>query len=300
MNAPADDVPHPSESPDTASEVPPDKFLIAVFARADDFTEFSKLLQKELDWVHADATHAAHLIPGVLPGEHSRTDAERIATAIRKLGISARAIHRSDVPDFHVAPTVHHFRITPKGVEIIDRHDKLQSALLWSDVQLMNVGHVPLGSFHREIPREQTFIHSAAPIQSRSLDERTVSGPELWVVSDTSSEQAPNAAEPTSTGPSQDAGAARHPAAFRVEYNEFNYETLGTRLTSSTIDNFRTLLTELVAHAQRCYLTPTLREFVAGNPVHRYQFSSSSELCRNTEFHTLLVHELQSRVRHDS
>ena len=73
---------------------------LAVFAKPEDVHELADVLAEELGLHPTDAMHEAHSVPCVLSPRVTSANAERIASAIERLGLRTEAIPLDELRAF--------------------------------------------------------------------------------------------------------------------------------------------------------------------------------------------------------
>lgn len=250
----------------TASDMPPPGLFdhrVAVFARPDDPADLRDLLQESLGLNRIDAGIAMHQVPGLLPQEFTREQAEQIAAAIGKLGLKAAAFATSDIPDFDHAELLHHVRCTEIGLEIAGRDGEFGRRIAWDDLRLVSIGRVPLEE--TRFYGTNTILRASPVLQDPYAATGHLEGLECWLVA---------------TGPLQ---------VWRFDSEHMNYESVDAELTASGTANFELLASEIVRHARSAHLTPAARTYLNHGPVIEYDFVSSDELRRYTLIQDLLA-----------
>ena len=254
-------------------EPPPEKpsgHRVVIFAAPDDPYALQEVLVKNLAMHPTDAMIRAHAAPGILPDRVSAEEAARWVVAIGQLGLHAEAIPAADIPDFGHAEVVHHVRCLDEGLEIVELHGQAEQIVRWQDIVLLSIGQVPQEVPRRYVMRTTAFSvsHSTLP---PPLDVPLPSGSELWI-------------------------ACNDPLrGFRIDHKRLNYEYLGDRKTDSATRNFRLFLEDLAEHGKDAYRTPATRAYLDHSSVRHYQFDSSNELRRYTEFHLMLRMRLKQQ-----
>lgn len=250
-------------SDQTNAEMSPIDHRVVVFGTPDDPEQLHKLMMQLLDLDRVTAMQVIRALPGVIPQTLSQHTAADAAAEIRQLGLNAAAIPASDVPDLSHALQTHHLRITDETIATADSPEE-SPAWSWNEVAVISVGVVPStapGHYHSPpVLASGSSHHSWSDGLKTSAKHR----PEAFVV------------------------LADGRVALRFASDEFNYEYLADRLSTSSGANFRQLVKDLVSHAGGAWVTPSTRAFLDRSPVPHYEFHSRDEFRRYTEFQTLL------------
>jgi hypothetical protein len=239
---------------------------IAVFSKPDDAHELADVLTEELGLHPTDAMHEAHSTPCVLTPRLTSANAERVVTAIHKLGLRAEPISLDELREFEDIHTDHHVACRQLGLEILDLLGQPAERIPWDDLKVLSVGETPAESSHHQLAGEFTIISSARRPQDINSDipAHTL---ELWIV-------------------------CRHPARVcRLDASKLNFESLAERKTNSMHINLRLLLKDIVRHASNAHLTPATREFLDHDKLTR--FKSAEQLLNVTQLHLLMTHRLR-------
>jgi len=245
-------------------------FRLVVFAEPDDVHALRDLLVEHLGLHPSDAQIHSQSVPGVLPDSLNPMQADILKNRIHELGINAQVILQQDVPDFTHTAVVHHARCIEQGLETLGHHGEQESLIPWSEIELINVGQVPLES---SLPYS-TGVNSVLVTSSRprigTAQIKESKGLEAWVVRNSPLE------------------------AIRVEHNQMNYEYLADRKTESSTENFRLFLEDILSFGQAVYQTPSARAFLQRSTLNQYEFASSKNLQQNTTYHLLLKQRINS------
>jgi hypothetical protein len=243
---------------------------VAVFALPEDPQVLAQVLTDVLGLHPTDAIVQARSAPGILPAHLSRDQAERLAAAIQETGIRAEVAPQDEVPDFQHESVVHHCRSTGAGLEIIAASGSLETAVPWSDIELICVGVVPQEGGRHYPVGEMSVLSAARRSPHAPLEVPASAGPELWFV-------------------------RRQPfATFRIDHKRMNYESLAERKTDSATANFQLFIRDLLERAPRAYVTPSTRAFLEHGAGRLSHFDSTDQLRRYAQFHLLIRrHALQ-------
>lgn len=242
---------------------------VVVYASPDDPRAFGEHLVEKLGMHPTDAQIQARAVPGLLPGRFTPEQADEVLRAVQELGLSAEILTDADIPELDAAKAIHHARCDEGGLEIVDSRDRVERRFGWNDVRLLSVGYVPLEVDHRYPTDPTGMLTSGRRTWVSSLEISSLSGPEAWLI----------------------CGSEDH--AYRIDHNLMNYEYLGDRKTGSATRNFRMFIEDVADGATRAYRTPAARAYLDHGLLRHYEFRSSDELQRYTQFHILLAHRLR-------
>ncbi|MEZ6132464.1 MAG: hypothetical protein R3C59_27690 [Planctomycetaceae bacterium] len=236
---------------------------IVVFSVDDDPEKLTQVLIASSEFDRVAARRIVRALPGIIPGNLTRTAAATLADDIRKLGLHATAVAATEVPDLSHPMQTHHLCAGDSSLEVMDGMTEHRS-WPWGAVAVISIGVVPSSAPAR---------HRSAPALAQSSSHK------LW-----------------NEGVTID--AKRHPEALVVfaadravvafASDEMNYEYLGSRMTGASSANFRQLVKDLVAHAPDAWVTPSTRAFLDRSPTRHFEFRSRDDFRRYTEFQTLL------------
>lgn len=235
---------------------------VAVFAKPDDVHELADVLAEELGLHPTDAMHEAHSVPSVLSPRLTPANADRIASAIERLGLRSEAIPMEDLLAFEDLRTVHHVACRLSGLEILDLAGLPTELIPWDDLEVLSVGETPADASHHQLTEKFTVVSTARPLHDVATNVPTHT-PELWIV-------------------------CRQPErVYRLDASKLNFESLAERKTNSKHINLRLLLQEIVRHAPQTHLTPAAREFLDHDKLA--QFASPEQLQNVTQLHLLIA-----------
>lgn len=261
-----------STAPDQAAsrESAVETFRVVVFGHVDDPADLKRILT-ECAAVHPDdAMAAARSVPGILPMRLSRQTADAVARQVKLLGIQATTLPENELPQLDHSELVHHLRIGPAGLDLVDVRGNLKRRVNWSDLSLLSVGCVPLADGIRFSAEPQVVLHAApnpyhAVVETGHRDVLV-----LWLVCE------------------------RPCQAYHVIHNQLNYEYLGERRTASATRNFNLLINDLVWQAPHAFLTPASRAFLHHGLRRHFEFHSADELRDYTALHMLVQRSLRT------
>ncbi len=239
-------------------------FRVAVFSRSSDPDAMAGALAESLGLNRIDARiHAAH-VPGVLPDQLSRDQAESVAAAVTKIGVAAAAVAQSDVPQLGHPETIHHAACLDDGLEILGLTGARAGFVAWNDLEFLSVGHVPVESAHHYAPESNVVVRSSPHSVEEESEGIAVSGPVCWII-------------------------ARNPQRiFFISHSRMNYDYLGDRKSASAATNFQEFLTDLVSHATTAYLTPATHAILDHGSATDYVFQDAEQLKQDTVLQFLL------------
>lgn len=235
---------------------------LAVFAKPDDVHELAGVLAEEFGLHPTDAMHEAHSVPCVLSPRLTSANADRIASAIERLGLRAEAIPMDELRAFEDLRTVHHVACRLSGLEILDLVGLPTELIPWDDLEVLSVGEVPAEASHHPLTEKFTVISTARPLHDVVSDVPSHT-PELWIV-------------------------CRQPErVYRLDASKLNFESLAERKTNSKHINLHLLLQDIVRHATQAHLTPAARDFLDHDKLP--QFASPEQLQNVTQLHLLIA-----------
>ena len=235
---------------------------LAVYSKPNDIHELAGVLAEECGLHPTDAMHEAHTVPSVLSPRLTSANADRVATAIARLGLRAEPIPLEELVAFEDFRTVHHVACRLSGLEILDFVGLPCELIPWDHLDVLSVGETPDGSSHHQLTNEFTVISSARQIHDVVTDVRSYT-PELWIVC-----QQPE-------------------RVYRLDASKLNFESLAERKTNSKHINLRLLLQDIVRHAPQAHLTPAAHEFLDHDKL--IQFSSPEQLLNVTQLQLLIA-----------
>jgi len=246
-------------------------YFVVLFNLPDDPHAVRDMLVKQLGLHPSDAQIAARAAPGVLPHRFDKATAEALVQQAAQAGVAAEALLAADVPNFEQAEIVHHARCRAEGFEILDYRGQTAGVVPWAEIRVLSVGYIPTDR-SRDFHAEPSGTTAVAPhLRHPPTDSALHAGLEAWLV-------------------------RFHPLqGFRINHDLMNYEYLGDRKSASASQNFRMFIDDVVERAPRLYLTPATRAFREHGLLRHYEFHSSDELRRHTEFHALLARKTASR-----
>jgi hypothetical protein len=244
--------------------LPNEVFHVVVVAVHENLHELGKVLTQVLGMHPTDAIILARSAPGILPDRLPRDQAERLAAAIRKIGISAEVAAADEIPEFEQGEIVHHCKVAESGLEIIESHGAVETCVPWDELELICVGVVPQEAARHYPTGEMSVLSAARRSPHAPLETSHSAGPQLWFI-------------------------RRDPFwAFRIDHKRMNYEYLGERKTDSATVNFRLFLHDLLEHAPHAGVTPSTRAFLEHGAERQYRFDSTDQLRLYTQFHLYL------------
>ncbi len=221
----------------SGSESTHPSWRVVVFGQPDQIPDLAEVLSSELGLVAIDAMQHAHSAPGVLPHSMDRTTAERVAGAIARSGLSAKAIPDAELPQLHEAPRLHHVRCEDNGLVLIGLHGEVTERIPWASFQLLCIGQVPEDSVRRYDATDTHLLAAAPDPLIRSHAYPVSEGPEAWLFA------APD-------------------RVFRIDHLQMNYEYLGERMESSAAVNFRLLIDDLLTRTVHLRRSPSTRAWL--------------------------------------
>lgn len=244
---------------------------VVVFAVPEEPTALLDELRRRLRLNEIDLRIRFHDLPGILPERLDALQAEELAGAIRALGVDAEAIPSQAWPDLSHAPTVHHLRCAPRGLEVVPPRGAAVECISWERVAVVSIADVPLDVAHHFAPPRTVVVRVTPRLKDAEI-ATSIRGAEMWIVCE----------EPFE--------------ALRVDHREMNYEYLGERKTDSATSNFRQFAEDLTRHAAGVYLTPTARAFLSIGRVEQYRLESRERHRALVELHTVLARRLRRRA----
>jgi hypothetical protein len=223
--------------------------LVAVFAAPDDRHTLSEILAEVLRMHPTDALIHARMVPGFVGSQLTAETAERLAGAIRAIGLNAEAVDSDALPNLEQVDGVHHVRCVEAGLEILELHGSLKQLIAWSEIELIGVGDVPQETSRHYPVSGMSVLTAARRSQPDARDMPLSPGPELWIL-------------------------CRNPdRGFRIDHKRMNYEYLGARKSDSATANFRLFLDDVIARiVPHAYLTPATRAYVEHGSANAYAF----------------------------
>lgn len=239
-------------------------YRVVVFGAPDDPRELSQVLELTLGMHATDALVHARMAPGVSSLALPREQAERVVAGISAVGLGAEVIADADVPVLTRATVVHHASCLETGLEIIELHGRESALIAWDDVDLLSVGQIPKESSRHYQTSEMMTVTSGRRTGPSAFETPLTPGPEAWII------------------------CTRPFRPYRIDHKRMNYEYLGDRKTDSATNNFRLFIDDIIAHAQRAYLTPATRAYIERGSVADYSFDTAEELQRTTLLHLLI------------
>jgi hypothetical protein len=247
-------------------------YRVVIYAVPEDPQDLAQVLTEVLEMHATDAiVHARHA-PGILPDRLTREQADRLAAAIEKIGISANVATIDEIPDFDHSQTVHHCQWSDSAMEIFGTQAAVEHRIPWNDIELICVGVVPQESARHYLTGEMSVLSAARRSPHDPLNIPPTAGPELWFV-------------------------RRNPFhVFCIDHKRMNYECLGYSKTDSATANFQLFLRDLLQHAPGAYVTPSTRAFLDHGPDREFQFDSTDHLQRYAQLH-LMIHRHASSGR---
>src|SRR6516162_7187469 len=118
-------------------------FRVVVFAVPGDPQELAQVLTEVMGSHPTDAMVHARSAPGILPDLLSRDQADKLASAIEKIGVRAGVVRAEEIPDIHHGEAVHHCKCTAEGLQILETHGDLETCIRWDEIELVCLGVVP-------------------------------------------------------------------------------------------------------------------------------------------------------------
>ena len=197
-----------------------------------------------------DAKIRWHQVPAVWPEEYTEEVAVAARDQLRSVGVSVCAVPASSAENLH-AQTVHHVRCTDEGFVVLSLTGEAGAPLSWETLKLISVADVD-GLQHRTTGAFSTdYLQTHPHITPSDANKRTEHGLELNLIF----------SDPQ--------------ACYRIDAGLMNYEYLGDKLSSSTTENFKQLLVDLVRHAPAAAQTPLTEQFATGRLHERDRLKSS-------------------------
>lgn len=227
-------------------------YRLAVVSAPRDRDAGREVLVKTLGMNSVDARIRLHHVPAVWPEKLNEPVANAAAKQLIAAGASAEAVAESNVPDLHLARTLHHVRCGRHGLDIVSIGGEVKQTVSWSSLALLSVadvgdldeglkGRLPNGVF-RHSPGIAVF---ESPVEEHSL--------EMWLLAD-------------------------NPVrVFRIEADLMNYEYLGDRLTTSTGANFGLLVRDICRFTPNLFRTPSAQAFLNSSPALAYHMESARQ-----------------------
>jgi hypothetical protein len=261
----------PQSAAADASALDSDVCRIGIATRPADRDVCQQLLQELLGLNSVDAGIALRSFPGVIPVRLIREKAEMVAAALRDQGISAQVISAGPIPELSSAVLLHHARVRPEGLVVVGWSGQIESVVPWESVIVISLGMVPRAGGVRQVE------HAGVPVPGRLFRTEQLqvsSGSELvvWII----------AADPV--------------RVWRIDHQQFNYESLGEEMSTSAANNMRHWLKYLVTHASKADVTPATRHYLEHGASSDAEFDSVESLRRVTEYYALVkLSSLRSR-----
>ncbi|MEZ5941670.1 MAG: hypothetical protein R3C18_09775 [Planctomycetaceae bacterium] len=225
-------------------------FRLAVTAVPDERDAVIAVLREAVKMNAVDAKIRLHHIPAVWPEEYAVEEAGAACDQLRSVGMSVCAVPASSADDLH-AQTVHHVRCTNEGFVVVSLTGEAGTPLPWETLKLISVADVD-GLQHRTTGAFSSDYLATHPHMTPSTANKpTEHGLELNLIFDNPE------------------------ACYRIDAGLMNYEYLGENLSSSTTENFKQLLIDLVRHAPAAAQTPLTEQFATGGLHERDRLKSS-------------------------
>jgi hypothetical protein len=231
-----------SEAANDALGHPPESRRIAVTKIPSDIEAALAMLHTILGWNAIDARIRLRQAPTIWPEELTAEMAARFVVEFRALGGEATVIPVQAVHELRHPRVLRHIRCEADGLKIYSLEGTVERIVPWPDVALLSIAEIAHegARFGGRLP-DGVFRHDPGITAPMPRQEKL--GFELWMV-------------------------LRSPIeAVRLESESLNYEYLGSRLASSSYENFITLACDLVGHARQAVLTPWTRTFL-NDPAH--------------------------------
>ncbi len=248
-------------------------FSVFISELPDDHEPIVDLLIRDFEYHRTDARIRLRHLPGILPDNFSYEKATQLAAELENADCHAGVVDTNNIPDLKHAPLLHHVRCEPQGFTILDISGNVLEALPWSSFTFLTVGAVPTTSVERGAHSQATPPASAArepakaPLRS---DHDTMA---LWLATDSPERY------------------------LRVVEHEMNYEYLGDRKSTSSSENFKHLIQDILNFAPQIASTLSVKQYLDGRPQRRFHYDSLEALRDATVGQLVVVQEVR---RHEA
>lgn len=204
--------------------------------------------------------------PGIWPQPLAEGEVRELLDGLYELGVPAEAWRLDLIPALSPARTIHDAACLPEGFRVRGLRGEATHWVPWEKVELLSAGRIRAeDEFHRVIPPGpmtaladglRTALRRPGRTPRRARAQRIIRDPVAEVII-----------------------VRRDPLiAFRAVANKMSYAYLGDRLNPSAAENFPAFLSDLIAGADRAYVTPTTRALLDGGDPADSEFPTSQAL----------------------
>ncbi len=256
-----------------AATKPDNTYRIVVFQEPEDPKAVRDLLCSVTGDHPTDAAQWVARTPGIWARPLAEGEARELLDGLFELGVPAEAWRIDSVPNLSPPRTVHEASCLSEGLRITGLRGEAIHWVPWDKVELIHAGRIEAEDGPGPIDWSPTFMEGV-----RALTHRPGCLPP----------RAPKVGQEPRPPVCEVHIVRTDPrVAFRIVENAMNYAYLGDRLHTTAVENFRLLLTDLIAKAPKAYVTAealALRE-AKGDEVP--PFDAPQELLQETTIRLL-------------